>query len=203
MTKLLVATKNKSKLVELNHLLRQFQKGKRKRFQLVSLKEFPHIRSIREDGKTFEENAVKKARGYSRKTGLLTLAEDSGLCVDALGGRPGVYSARFAGAQKSDAANCRKVLKLLQRVKNPNKRRAHFYCAVALSSPSAVIGVVRGKVTGRIAFRKEGQNGFGYDPLMYYPAFRKTFGQVRPAVKNRVSHRFRALKRAISLLNSI
>ncbi len=201
MTKLLVATKNQSKLKELNHLL---QKSRvHKKFKLTSLNAFPHLKSIHEDGKTFEENAVKKALGYAKKTGLLTLAEDSGLCVDVLDGRPGIYSARFAGPRKSDAANCGKVLKLLQGVKNLKKRRAHFYCAVAICTPEKLIGVVKGRVTGQIAFEKRGPNGFGYDPIMYYPAFRKTFGQVSPQRKNRVSHRFRALRKAISLLNSI
>jgi len=182
-------------------LLSKFQKNRRKKFKLLSLNQFPHLKTIREDGKTFEENAIKKAMGYAKKTGLPTLAEDSGLCVDALGGKPGIYSARFSGAQKSDVANCKKVLTLLRPMRKLEQRKAHFYCAVAICMPDRIVGVVSGRVTGRIAFQMLGSSGFGYDPILYYPGFKRTFGQVSPSRKNKVSHRFRALKKSIYLLD--
>ena len=199
--KLLVASKNQSKLKELTHLIKKLRTKHRLKIELVSLNKFPHLKTIREDGKTFRENAIKKAIGYAKKTGLLTLAEDSGLVVDALNGRPGVYSARFAGGRKDDLANCRKVLRMLKQIKNPKKRRASFRCTVAICTPDRVIKVVNGNVTGQIARDVLGPNGFGYDPIMYYPAFGRTFGQVHGYLKNSVSHRSKALKKAALFLN--
>ena len=167
-----------------------------------SLKDFPHCREIRETGKTFAENASLKALGYAEQTGLLTLAEDSGLCCDALEGAPGVYSARFAGEGKKDQENNAKLLKLLEKVPD-NCRGAHFASAVAVARPGKLVGVVEGKVYGVIGRESRGRFGFGYDPVFYYPPFGKTFGEAAPEMKNSVSHRAQALEKAKALLAKI
>ncbi len=193
MQKLLVASGNPKKLKELQELLADLPVA------LVSLKHFPQITEVEEDGKTFVENASKKALGYTKQSGCLTLADDSGLAIDYLKGEPGIHSARFAGPEKNDLKNCQKVLKLLEGVPS-EKRSASFRCAVALATPSQVVSVVEEAVYGRIADRMEGSNGFGYDPLFFYPEFGKTFGQVSPKLKHSVSHRGMALRKMKEVL---
>lgn len=190
---LLVATGNRKKLVELQTLLADLS------CRLLCLSDFKDIREVPEDGKTFEENAILKARGYAGQTGFLTLAEDSGLCCDALEGGPGVYSARFAGESKSDIENNRKLLKLLEKVPD-NCRTAHFKSAVAIAEPKKLIGAVEGEVHGYIAKEARGSNGFGYDPVFICPAFGQTFGEVPQEMKHQVSHRSKALQKAKALL---
>ena len=191
--KLLVATTNRKKLEELKSLLAKLD------LELCCLSDFPGLREVPENGKTFEENAAAKALGYARQVRLLTLAEDSGLCCDALEGSPGIFSARFAGAAKSDLENNLKVLRLLKKVPD-NCRTAHFCSAAAIAEPDRLVGVVTGEVHGFIAHESRGQNGFGYDPIFYYPAFAKTFGEVPSEMKHQVSHRAQALERAKQLL---
>lgn len=166
---------------------------------ITSLADYPHSPRIIENGRTFRENAVKKAVKIARFSGKLTLGEDSGLCVDALGGEPGVYSSRFSGKNKSDPQNNRKLLRLLQG-RPPKERKAHYACAVALAGPRGLIGVVEGECSGRIGFEPKGRFGFGYDPLFVIPAYKKTFAQLGPRIKHKISHRFRALRKAESLL---
>jgi XTP/dITP diphosphohydrolase len=190
---LLVATTNKKKLKELQTLLANLS------IRLHDLSEFPAIQEIRESGKTFEDNAILKATGYAKQTHLLTLAEDSGLCCDALEGAPGVYSARFAGPEQSDEKNNQKLLKLLETVPD-NCRRAYFKSAVAIAEPESLIGVVEGEVHGYISREMLGEKGFGYDPVFYYLPFQKTFGQVSAEMKHKVSHRSKALEKAKQLL---
>ncbi len=190
---LLVATTNKKKLEELQTLLQGLP------LELKSLSDLKTYKVVTEDGKSFEENAVKKALGYAKQSGWLTLGEDSGLCCDALEGAPGVFSARFAGEQPTDAENNEKLLNLLQGIPD-NCRGAYYASAIAIAEPGKLIGVVEGKVTGYIHPALEGNGGFGYDPLFYYPPFGTTFGNVTVDKKHTVSHRSRALGKAKKLL---
>ncbi|MBI2167652.1 MAG: RdgB/HAM1 family non-canonical purine NTP pyrophosphatase [Candidatus Omnitrophica bacterium] len=187
--KLLIATTNKKKLEELKSLLSDLP------FEFSSLKDIPPISEVIEDGKTFRENAVKKAVETAKATGLLTLAEDSGLVVEALEGNPGVYSARFAGPEKDDVKNCLKVLRLMEKLPD-NCRHASFISAVAVANPKELAGVAEGEVRGAIAREMKGSNGFGYDPIFIYGPYGKTFGEVSAELKHRVSHRAEAVKKA-------
>ena len=193
---LLVATTNKKKLEELEALLQDLP------VKLVSLKTLPSYKEVPEDGQTFDENASLKALGYAKQTGMLTLGEDSGLCCEALEGAPGVYSARFAGLDKSDEANNEKLMRLLEKVPD-NCRGAYYQSSVAIAEPDKLHGVVSGKVHGAIAKEAKGNGGFGYDPLFFYPNFGKTFGEVSAEMKHRVSHRGKALLKAKGLLKQI
>jgi XTP/dITP diphosphohydrolase len=185
---LIVATQNKKKLQEIKDILSDL------RFHIVSLADFPRIPRIVENGATFRENAIKKAVASARFYGRLSMGEDSGLCVNALKGAPGVRSARFSGADKSDEKNNAKLLRLLAGL--PMKdRRAHYTCAVALADASGLIGVVEGRCSGRIAYEPAGTSGFGYDPLFMIPRYKKTFGQLGDKIKHTMSHRSRALSK--------
>ncbi len=196
MKTLVIATFNKHKLREFQALCRRLK------IKAVSLEAFPHLKSPREDGKTFQENAIKKARFIARKTGLPALADDSGICVDALKGAPGVRSARYSGKKRGDHENNLKLLRELSQV--PDRRRtAHYYCSIAVALPHKLIGVVNGKVNGRILREFRGNHGFGYDPLFYYVPYQKTFAEVPLSIKNRASHRARALKKAVKLLKQL
>jgi XTP/dITP diphosphohydrolase len=148
--------------------------------------------SYPENGTTFEQNACGKSLFYSQKSEFLTLAEDSGLAVEGLGGAPGIYSARFSSPRATDEKNIQKVLRLMKNAPQ-QERRAQFICCLVLSQRGRVIKKVTGRVRGTIAFEKKGERGFGYDPIFYYHPFRKTFGELMPLEKNRVSHRGRAL----------
>ena len=187
---LLLATGNRKKLAEIEKLLQGVP------FRLVSLRDFPNAREVEEDGASFRENAEKKALGYARQTGLLTLAEDSGLSVEVLEGNPGVYSARFAGPEKDDVKNCEKVLRLMEKLPD-NCRGASFHSAVAIATPERVVGVAEGEVRGAIAREMRGTGGFGYDPIFLYGPYEgKTFGEVPQEMKDRVSHRGEAIQKA-------
>ena len=155
------------------------------------LPDFYKIPPCVEDGRTFEENAILKARYYGANAPGLLFADDSGLEVDALGGAPGVYSARFAGAGASDEANNRLLLQKLQGVSN---RTARFVCVIALAEGDRMRGLFRGAVEGEIASEPRGSGGFGYDPLFYYPPFGCTFGEATADQKFTVSHRGQALR---------
>jgi XTP/dITP diphosphohydrolase len=190
---LVIATKNKKKLKEIKDIWKGLE------FKVGSLEDYPKAPRIIENGRTFKENAVKKAVKIARFTRTLTLGEDSGLCVDVLKGKPGVYSSRFAGKNKSDQQNNLKVLRLLEGL--PFKKRgAHYICAVALADQEGLVGVVEGRCDGIIGFQVQGHCGFGYDPLFLLPKYKKTFGQLGERIKHKISHRFRALKKAKELL---
>ena len=191
--RLLVASNNPKKLQELQKLLADLP------VELISLKEFPRAVEVEEDGASFRENAQKKALGFAKQTGCLTLADDSGLIVDYLNGAPGVHSARFAGFERNDIKNCEKLLALLKGVP-PEKRSASFHCALALATPSRVLRIVEDRVSGSITTRMQGKNGFGYDPLFFYPQFGKTFAEVSPDQKHSVSHRGKALLKMKDIL---
>ena len=186
-SKIVLGTKNRDKLRELKALLRG------SRIRVLSLKDFPACPGVRENGRTFESNARKKAAFYSRHTKLPTLADDSGLNVNVLNGKPGVYSARFAGPGCAYADNNRKLLRLLQGKKS---RRARFACVIAIYDDGNFIETVKGECRGRIAFEEKGKNGFGYDPVFIPDGFSKTFAELPRSVKNRISHRGKALRLA-------
>ena len=148
-----------------------------------------------EDGKTFEENAIKKAQAILQATGKPTIADDSGLCVDVLGGAPGVYTARYAGEHATDAENIQKLLLALSDVPLQD-RTAHFACVIAVAEPGQKIRTFYGECSGRIALTPSGEDGFGYDPVFYYPRYDKTLAELPPYVKNTISHRSAALQLA-------
>lgn len=187
--KLVVATRNRKKLLEIKEILKGMD------LTLLSLDGYKNSPKVIENGKTFKENAVKKAVKLARFTGELCLGEDSGLCVDILNDAPGIYSARFSGREKSDIKNNLKLLKLLKDLPL-SKRKAHYVCAVALADKSGLVGVVEGRCNGLIAFGPKGTAGFGYDPVFYIPKFKKTFGQLGEKIKHKMSHRYHALKQA-------
>lgn len=192
-TKLLLATTNAKKLKEIEDILADLP------VRCLSLRNFPDVKSVEETGKTFEENARIKASGYAEQTGVLTLGEDSGICCDALDGAPGVFSARFCGEFHSDEANNTKLLEMMHDVSD-EKRTAHYESAIALAEPEKLIGVVKGQVHGLITRELLGTGGFGYDPLFFYPPYKKTFGEVSAEMKHRVSHRGQALAKFRELL---
>ena len=183
--KLLVATGNRNKVKEISALLAG------EPIEVLSLKDFPKVPEVIEDAPDFRGNALKKALTLFEHTGLPTLADDSGLCVDALGGAPGVFSARYAGEGHDDAANNEKLLKELEPYAEPTQRTARFVCEMALifdADPDRR-WFTRGEVEGRIAHELSGDSGFGYDPLFYVPSFGITLAQMGMARKNLISHR--------------
>ncbi len=185
MQTLLVATHNKGKLREYKELLRDLP------VRLVYLDEVGIHEDVPETGSTFEENAVQKATAYARLSGLVTLADDSGLEVDALGGRPGIHSARYAGPNASDEDRIRKLLAELEGVP-PEQRTARFRCVIAVASPEGDVIIAQGTVEGVIADAPRGHHGFGYDPIFYLPDRGCTMAELPPEEKNRISHRARA-----------
>ncbi len=193
MKELLVATTNRGKLREIKALLSGMP------FMITSLADYPHLPPVVEDGVTFKSNAEKKALTIAQATGTLTLGEDSGLEVRALDNRPGVYSARFSGPRADDRKNNLKLLRLLRGVPAV-QRQARYRCYIALADGRGVVGVVNGSCSGYITDRARGENGFGYDPLFLIPRYQKTFGELDPAIKSRLSHRAKALKKLKVLL---
>lgn len=192
-TALLLATTNKGKVREIRRGLRDLP------VTVIDLTEALPGVSYRERGTSFLENARAKSLFYSRKWKGLTLAEDSGLEINALGGAPGVRSARFSAPGQTDDKNNRKTLRLLGNV-SLGKRGARFICVMVLAKDGRIIREIRGEVRGRIGLTGRGRSGFGYDPLFYYPPLRKTFAELRPAEKNAVSHRGRALRKLRAFL---
>ncbi len=188
MKELIVATRNKKKLKEIKELLTDCD------CKVTSIMDYPLMPTIEENGNTFVENAIKKAATISLYTGKLVMGEDSGLEVKALHNGPGIYSARFSGPQATDKKNNAKLLRQLRSVP-VNRRQARYRCAVALTDRKGIIDVVEGSCSGLIALRPKGTNGFGYDPLFYVKRYQKTFGEMDPAIKAKISHRARALKK--------
>ncbi|MHC5111888.1 MAG: RdgB/HAM1 family non-canonical purine NTP pyrophosphatase [Planctomycetota bacterium] len=184
--KLLVATANPGKLREVRAILADAE------FTLLGLADFDSLPQAVEDADTFEGNAIRKAVHYSKLTGCLTLADDSGLAVDALDGAPGVYSARFAGDDASDQQNNEKLIRLLTGVAD-EQRTARFCCAMALVDGEHVLATSYATWEGRIVSEARGANGFGYDPYFWVAEFEKTSAELDPSTKNRLSHRGQAL----------
>ena len=188
--KIVAATNNKHKVSELTALFENTDT------QLVTLKEIGFTDEIIEDGSTFLENARIKAMAVHKATGLASIADDSGLCVDALGGEPGIYSARYAsedGENSDDAKNNEKLLSKLDKIPE-NERTARFISALCFIDKDGTEVFAIGKCEGIITREARGEGGFGYDPLFFFPAFGKTFGELSENEKNSVSHRANAVK---------
>jgi XTP/dITP diphosphohydrolase len=188
-----IATRNSGKLREIQAILAPLG------LKILSLRDFPGIPEIIEDGQTFEENATKKAVAVARHTRRIAIADDSGLAVDALHGRPGVYSSRYAGEKATDAERYQKLLKEMAGTP-PGKRRAAFICAMAVAAPDGRAETVVGQCRGEIALAPKGSHGFGYDPVFYLSEWGKTMAELEPEVKNRISHRAQALEKLKQLL---
>jgi XTP/dITP diphosphohydrolase len=194
---LVIATFNQGKLLELRQLLSELP------FAISDLAGFSSIQEIPEVGKSFAENASLKASGYAEQTQLLTLADDSGLEVDALSGAPGIFSARYAHQGASDAERTTELLSELSRVPGA-ARTARFVSVIAVADEHGkVINVSKGTCEGRIAEAPRGHNGFGYDPVFIPEGFDQTFGELQTEVKNRISHRARALSGAAEFLRRL
>ena len=193
-SELLVATRNPGKILELESLLGML------RLRLRSLAEFPSIPEVDETGTTFTENAVLKAVSYARQSKLWTLADDSGLEVEALGGAPGVYSARYAGPTATDAERVTLLLEELSRT-NDRERRARFVCVIAIAAPDGEVAhVEQGTCDGHLSHAPRGSGGFGYDPIFIPDGYSQTFGELPAEIKQSISHRARALKAASAFL---
>ena len=193
MSKLLLATKNSAKAREYSLLLQGIP------YEIVTLADVGIDLAVSETGKTLEDNAAIKARAYAAQGNLLTLADDSGLEVDALGGEPGALSARYAGERASDRERIEYLLRRLEGI--PWERRAaRFGCVIAIATPGGEVELCRGECEGIIAFEPKGQNGFGYDPIFYLPELGKTMAELRSEEKNEISHRGRAARRARHIL---
>ncbi len=180
------------------YLLASNNEGKLKEFceifaedTILSLKDVSLEIEVEEDGTTFEENAIKKASEIAKLTGMTAIADDSGLCVDALQGAPGVYSARYAG---DDATDRQRIEKLLEEMKDKEDRKAKFVSVVALCTPQGKIVTALGECEGEILYKPLGDGGFGYDPVFHVKEFDKTFGQLTGEEKNSISHRGRAIR---------
>jgi len=191
--RLLLATRNQHKKRELQEMLGDLS------FEILTLDDVPGLPEVTEDGATFAENASKKAGQTAALSGITCLADDSGLSVDALEGRPGIYSARFAGPDADDDKNNEKLLQLMEGVPD-EKRTAAFICAIALADTRGNIAVVEGSCPGSIIREKAGSGGFGYDPLFIPEGYTVTFAQLDAYEKNRISHRGQALTLARSLI---
>jgi XTP/dITP diphosphohydrolase len=195
MSVIVVATKNVGKVRELKELLVDLP------LQLKDLNEFPNISEPEETGVTFAENAVIKANSYALQTGLWSLADDSGLEVEALGGVPGVYSALYAGENATDGERITKLLNELKK-NSDEKRLARFVCAMAISDEKGEIKfLTEGVCEGKIALSASGKNGFGYDPIFVPLDFQQTFGELSGEIKQKISHRAKAVENIITFLH--
>jgi len=183
-TMIILATRNKGKIVEITALLEKFP------VVLKNLDDFGPTPDVEEDGDTFDENAYKKSSFYARILGFPCLADDSGLTVAALNGAPGVLSARYAGENATDEERCAKLLHAMQ---GQSDRRAAFECVLSFAVPAGPALTYEARCEGLITEQPMGANGFGYDPLFYYPPLKKTFAQLTKEEKSRVSHRGQAL----------
>jgi XTP/dITP diphosphohydrolase len=188
--KLLLATRNQGKIVEFRRILDALAPGK---IELVGLDQFPDLHDVDETGTTFQENALLKAREMSEATGLPAIADDSGLCVDALNGDPGIFSARWAGVHGNDRANLEKVLQQLIDVPE-EERTAYFICVAALYLPNGESHCEEGRFYGSILASPVGENGFGYDPIFQPEGLSISSAQMSSDEKDQVSHRGKALR---------
>lgn len=193
METVIIASGNQGKLKEFQTLMLGLN------VEVKSLKDYPHIGDIEENGQSFAENAYIKAKAVSEVTGCLCIADDSGLEVDALGGAPGIYSARYAGEQKDDAANNQKLLEALKDVPD-EERGAQFHCAIVAIDKDGKRYDAEGIVRGRILRAARGDNGFGYDPLFYVEEFGKTTAELSMEEKNKISHRGQAVRAIVAIL---
>lgn len=187
MKKIIIATKNKGKAKDFEALFGPLG------YEVLTLRDVADDMDVEETGTTFEENALLKATALSNRLQTMVIADDSGLEIDALDGRPGIYSARYAGEEKSDEANIDKVLEELRDVKE-SERTARFVCAIAVVSPTSEPFTVRGACEGVIASERKGTNGFGYDPIFFVPSENKMMAELTAEEKGAISHRGNALQ---------
>ncbi len=194
---ILLGSGNRNKGIEMGRVLAPTG------IEIMTLAEMPDAPEVVEDGATFAENAAKKAREYALCFKKWTVAEDSGLCVDALGGAPGIYSSRFSGVSHSDRKNNDLLLEKLQGVPL-EKRTAHYTCSMAFADPAGVIRFACEEYCGgRILFERHGENGFGYDPLFEVVEYHRSFGDLSPLLKSVISHRARSTRRFISAVRRL
>lgn len=193
MLEILIATNNSGKVKEIIDILSSHK------IKILTMKDFSHLPKIEEDGKTYQENAFKKARKISEYTGKICLADDSGLEIDCLKGKPGIYSSRWGN---SDEERINKVLKLLENVPI-NKRNAKFICVAILVFPDGKTYIVKEECDGIIGFQPKGKHGFGYDPIFIVPEYEKTFAELGDKIKNQISHRGKAMRRMIDIMNEL
>ena len=189
----IIASRNQGKIAEFDQLLRELD------LEVHSLTDFPGLPEVAETGATFKENALLKARAAAMATGLVALADDSGLEVDYLKGAPGIYSSRYAGSDHDDDANIRKLLAALDGVP-ANRRSARFRCVIAITVPGGGEYLSEGVCEGRITTVPRGEDGFGYDPVFLIPSLGLTFAELGAPVKNRISHRAQAMINAREIL---
>ncbi|MDD5015233.1 MAG: XTP/dITP diphosphatase, partial [Atribacterota bacterium] len=188
-----IATNNGSKIKEIKAILDS------SKIKVLTMKDFPHFPEVEEDGKTYQENAFKKARKVSEYTGKICLADDSGLEIDYLRGEPGIYSSRW---ENSDKKRINKVLKLLEDVPI-NQRKAKFVCVAVLVFPDGKTYIVKEECNGSIEFKPKGEHGFGYDPIFLVPEYNKTFAELGDKIKNQISHRGKAMRKMGNIINEI
>ncbi len=181
--KIFLATGNVKKIKEIEKILHNFD------VEILSIKDGVNIPEVIEDGDTFEENSAKKAIEISKYLNMPAIADDSGLCVDALGGEPGVYSARYAGENATDAEN---NVKLIEELQGEENRKAKFVCLISLAKPTGEVYSFRGEINGEIIDEARGEDGFGYDPHFYLEKYKRTLAEI-PEIKNQISHRAKAL----------
>lgn len=191
--RLIIATGNEDKVREIDEILEGTG------FEAISMKQAGFDPDIVEDGTTFEENALKKAMAVHELSGEYVMADDSGLCIDALDGAPGIYSARFCGEDSTYEEKFKKIFEMLADVPE-EQRTAQFVCAIAVVRPDGTSFTVRGECRGVLHEKPMGENGFGYDPIFYVPEFGMTTAQMDPEVKNSISHRGRALRAMVEKL---
>lgn len=194
---LLIATQNLHKVREFKSMLKEFEN-----FDIYSLRDFPKYTPLPEDGESFSEIATAKAVHAAAELGLTTIADDSGLVVPALEGRPGIFSARFAGEDASDADNRKKLLEEMSSLKD-HQRHAYFECAIAIASPDGLIKCVTGTLEGHLIHEERGRNGFGYDPIFIKHDYSKTLAELEEMLKNRISHRRKALDKLNTALHQL
>lgn len=189
--RIVVATRNGGKIREIRDILRDIP------YNIISISEIDPAFQVDEDGQTYAENAIKKAKAAVLAAGTVAIADDSGLEVDALGGAPGIYSARFGGGSLSQAE---KNSLLLQQLQGHPNRSARFRCVIAVVSPDGSVKTTEGICEGEIGIAPRGKNGFGYDPLFLLPGYGLTMAELEPSVKNRLSHRAKALSQLREIL---
>ncbi|ANW20019.1 RdgB/HAM1 family non-canonical purine NTP pyrophosphatase [Streptomyces clavuligerus] len=198
MTRIVLATRNAGKITE----LRQILADARLPHELVGTDAYPDIPDVKETGVTFAENALLKAHTLARATGLPAIADDSGLCVDVLGGAPGIFSARWAGAHGDDAANLALLLAQLSDIA-PEHRAAQFFCAAALALPDGTERVAEGRLLGTLRTTPTGTGGFGYDPILQPEGEARTAAELSPEEKNAISHRGKAFRALVPMVGEL
>lgn len=184
--KIFLATGNKHKIDEIKAIFSNIEN-----VEILSIKDGIEIPEVIEDGETFEANSAKKALEIAKFTGMITIADDSGLCVDALNGAPGVYSARYSGENATDESNNAKLMEVM---KDEPNRKCHFVSAITLGKPDGRVYSFRGEIEGELLYEPKGKDGFGYDPYFYVAEYKKSLAEM-PEIKNKISHRANALKK--------